>query len=223
MMQDRPTDDQLAATIEQLKQLNTPTLANALDDLGIDGVMLGLNAVAPGLRCVGRAVTAREITAPKGSFPVEDFKVGHIIEAAGPGDVVVIDNSGHPVSTWGGMASYAAKVKGIAGMIVDGACRDREEIVEFGFPIYARHVVPTPGKTRIRVEAINETISCGGVRVRPGDIIVADGTGVLCIPVEHAAEVAAMATRYAADDDQAVKELEKGLSFREALAKFAKI
>jgi len=135
----------------------------------------------------------------------------------------VIDNGGHAVSTWVGMASYAAKVKGIAGMIVDGACRDREEIIEFGFPIYARHVVPTPGKTRIRVEAINETISCGGVRVRPGDIIVADGTGVLCIPVEHAAEVTALATRYAADDDQAVKELEKGLSFREALAKFAKI
>ena len=74
------------------------------------------------------------------------------------------------------------------------------------------------------VEAINETISCGGVRVRPGDIIVADGTGVLCIPRgTRSRESRRWRTRYAADDDQAVKELEKGLSFREALAKFAKI
>jgi regulator of RNase E activity RraA len=211
------------AALASLRRLNTPTLANALDDLGFDGVMYGLQAVAPGLRCVGRAVTAREITGPKGSFPVEDFRVGHIIEAAGPGDVVVIDNGGHPVSTWGGMASYAAKVKGIEGLVVDGACRDREEIAEFAFPIFSRHVVPTPGKTRIRVESINETVSCGGVRVRPGDVIVADGTGVLCIPVEAVEEVVGRATRFAADDAQAVEEIRNGLSFREALAKFSKI
>lgn len=218
-MNDTVSDD----VIEALKVLNTPTLANALDDLGIAGVMHGLQAVAPGLRCVGRAVTAREVTGPKGSFPTEDFKVGHIIEAAGPGDVVVIDNGGHPVSTWGGMASYAAKLKGIAGLVVDGACRDREEIIEFAFPVFSRHVVPTPGKTRIRVESISETVSCGGVRVRPGDVIVADGTGVVCIPAEAAAEVLSLASRFAEDDRQAMAEMDKGLTFREALAKFKKI
>ena len=207
----------------RLRALNTPTLANALDDLGFPGVMRGIQAVGTGLRCIGRAVTARETTGPRGSFPIDDFRVGDIIEAAGPGDVIVIDNGGHAVSTWGGMASYAAKHKGIAGIVIDGACRDREEIVEFGFPAFSRHVVPTPGKTRIRVETIGGTVICGSVRVRPGDIIVADGSGVVVVPAEAAAEVAEQATRFAADDRAAMREMDAGLTFKEALAKFRKI
>ncbi|MCP1335332.1 RraA family protein [Futiania mangrovi] len=210
-------------TLAKLKDIATPTIANALDDIGFDGVMLGLHAAGTGLRCVGRAVTVREVTGPKGSFPTEDFKVGHMIDAAGPGDVIVVANGGVPVSTWGGMASYAAKLKGIEGLVVDGGIRDREEIVEFGFAAFSTHMVPTPGKTRLKVEAIGEPIVCAGVRVRPGDVIVADGTGVVCIPAEKADEVADMVTRFADDDAKAMKEMEKGLTFREALAKFAKI
>lgn len=210
-------------TLEALAKLATPTLANAIDVVGEGGVMAGPGAVGPGLKAVGRAVTAREVTGPFGSFPVEDFKVGHMIEMAGPGDVIVVANSGAPVSTWGGMASYAAVVKGIAGLIVDGGVRDREEILEFGFPVFATHVVPTPGKTRIRVESLGEPVICGGVRVAPGDAIVADGSGVVVLPAARAAEIAALAAGYAADDAKAMAELKGGLSFREALAKFAKI
>ncbi|MCG8560693.1 MAG: hypothetical protein MI824_12895, partial [Hyphomicrobiales bacterium] len=126
-------------------------------------------------------------------------------------------------STWGGLASYAAKVKGIAGLVVDGGVRDREEIIEYGFPVFSRHVVPTPGRTRIRVAALGEPVSCGGVRVRQGDIIVADGTGVVCIPDELAEEVTALAARFSADDAQAKTELDAGLTFREAMAKFKRI
>ena len=210
-------------TIEKLKKLNTPTLANALEDLGIEGVITGLHAAGTGLRCVGRAVTVLEMTGPRGAFPAADFKVGHMIDAAGPGDVVVVSNGGAPVSTWGGTASYAAHLKGIAGLVVDGAIRDREEICEIGFPAFARHMIPTTGKTRIRVEAIGVPITCSGIRVNPGDAIVADGTGICCIPAERAQEVADLATKYAADDAQAMEELRNGLTFREAMAKFAKI
>ncbi len=209
--------------LRALAAIATPTIANALDDLEIAGVMTGLQAAAPGLRCVGRAVTVREVTGPKGSFPPEDFKVGQMIDAAGRGDVVVVDNGGHAVSTWGGLASYAARLKGIAGLVVDGGVRDREEIVEHGFPVFSRHKVPTPGRTRIRVAALNEPVSCGGVRVRPGDVIVADGTGVVCIPHEAAEEAAALATRFAAEDAEAMAELDAGLTFREAMAKFRRI
>ena len=210
-------------TIEKLRKLNTPTLANALEDLGIEGVITGLHAAGTGLRCVGRAVTVLEMTGPRGSFPAADFKVGHMIDAAGPGDVVVVSNGGAPISTWGGTASYAAHLKGIAGLVVDGGIRDREEIMEIGFPAFARHMIPTTGKTRIRVEAIGVPITCSGIRVNPGDAIVADGTGIVSMPAERTAEVADLATRYAADDAQAMKELEAGLTFREAMAKFAKI
>lgn len=210
-------------TLEALGRLATPTLANAIDVVGAGGVMTGIGAVGTGLRCVGRAVTARETTGPFGSFPVEDFKVGHLIDAAGPGDVIVVANNAAEVSTWGGMASYAAKIKGIAGLVVDGGVRDREEIMEFGFAVFSAHMTPTPGKTRLKVESVGEPVIAGGVRVAPGDVIVADGSGVVVLPADRAAEIAELATGYAEDDAKAMKELEGGLSFREALTKFAKI
>ena len=210
-------------TIAALQKLNTTTLANALEECGIGGVITGLAPASTGMRCVGRAVTVQEMTGPRGAFPAADFKVGEMIDAAGPGDVVVVSNGGAPISTWGGTASYAAHLKGIAGLIVDGGIRDREEICEIGFPAFARHMIPTTGKTRIRVEAIGVPLTCSGIRVDPGDVMVADGTGVVCIPAARAEEVADLATRYAADDAQAMQELRAGLTFREAMAKFAKI
>lgn len=201
----------------------TSTIANALDDLGLHGVIIGLRAVVPGTKAIGPAVTVSERTGVRGSFPVEDFKVGHMIEAADAGSVIVVDNGGNPVSTWGGMASRAAQVKGIAGLLVEGGVRDWEEQQQFRFPLFARHVVPTPGKTRIRVEAIGEPITIEGVLIRPGDWIVADGSGICVLPIEHVERILELATKYAADDRQAEDEIVAGLSFREALAKFAKI
>lgn len=210
--------------LSALAGLATPTLANAIDAVGAGGVMApGIQAVGPGLKCVGRALTVRETTGPYGSFAVEDFRVGDFLDAAGPGDVIVVANGGAPVSTWGGMASFAARHRGIEGLVVDGAVRDREEILQFGFPVFSAHVVPTPGKGRLKVEAIGEPVICGGVRVAPGDVIVADGSGVVVLPVDKAAEIAVLAAQYAADDASALNELAAGLSFREALKKFAKI
>lgn len=209
--------------LERLRAIATPTLANALDDIGFNGIMNNLHPAGVGMYVVGRAVTVQEITGPFGSFSSDDFKVGHMIDAANPGDVIVVSNNGAPVSTWGGMASYSAKLKGIGGLVVDGGIRDREEIVEFSFPSFSKHMVPTPGKTRIKVLSINEPIVCAGVRVRKGDIIVADGTGVLCLPAEKAEQITLAAEKFSADDKQAMIEMEKGLTFIEALKKFSKI
>jgi regulator of RNase E activity RraA len=209
--------------VDGFKDLATSTIANALDDLGIDGVLPEIKCVAPGLRCVGPAVTVRETTGAKGTYPPEDFRIGHMIEAAAAGDVIVVDNAGHRVSTWGGMASYAASLKGIAGLVVDGAVRDLEEIVEFRFPIFARHLTPTTGKTRLRVEAINVAVRVDGVGVRPGDIIVGDGTGLVRVPADKARETLALAQSFARDDRQAMEEMRDGMSFKEALGKFTRI
>ena len=209
--------------LERLRIIATPTLANALDDIGFNGIMNDLHPAGIGMRVVGRAVTVQEITGPFGSFSSNDFKVGHMIDAANPSDVIVVANNGAQVSTWGGMASYSAKLKGIGGLVVDGGIRDREEIVEFSFPSFSKHMVPTPGKTRIKVLSINEPIVCAGVRVRKGDVIVADGTGVLCIPAENAEQITLAAEKFSADDKQAMVEMKKGLTFIEALKKFSKI
>lgn len=120
-------------------------------------------------------------------------------------------------------AVRGAKRKGIAGLIVDGGVRDREEIIEHVFPVFARHVAPTTGRTRVRVVEIGGTVAVSGRKVATGDVIVADGTGIVCIPQEKAGEVLRIAEALAADDAEAAQEIVGGLSFSEALRKFRTI
>ncbi len=209
--------------VGRLGALYTSTLSNALEDVGEDGVIQGLPAAAPGMRLAGRAMCVMQITGPAGAFPGSDFNVGGMIDAAGPGDIVVVANNGHPVSSWGGTASYAAKLKGISGLVVDGGVRDREEMIEHAFPVFSRHFVPTTGRTRIRVVEMGGTVVVSGQKVATGDVIVADGTGIVCIPSAKAEQVLGIAEALQADDEQAVSEITKGLTFTQAMAKFRKI
>lgn len=210
--------------VERSSTLATSTLANALDEVGLhDRVIAAVRPIAPGFRFAGPAVTVKEVTGSVGSFSPDDFRVGDMIDAAGAGDVLVVDAGGAPLSTFGGMASFAARRKGIAGLVVDGGVRDLEEIVEFGFPVFARHLIPTTGRTRLKVEAIGVPIRIDGVEVSPGDIIVGDGTGIVCLPGRRADEIVAIAERLAADDAAALKDLEAGLTFKEAMAKYRRI
>ena len=213
-----------SALVGRAAALATGTLANALDALGLHhNVVSDLTPVAPGLRFAGPAVTVKESADTYGSFPAGDFKVGALIDAAGPGDVIVVDAEGAPYSTWGGMASTAAKRKGIAGLAVDGAARDLEEILETGFPVFARQLSPITGRTRLKVEAINVPVHIGGVGVSPGDIVVADGSGMVVLPHDLAAQIVDRAEAFAADDRAAVEDLKAGLSFTEVMAKYHNI
>ena len=210
-------------TVARLGAIFTSTLSNALEDVGEDGVILGLPSVGPGMRCAGRALCVAQTTGPAGAFSGSDFRVGAMIDAATRGDIVVVANNGHCVSSWGGTASYAAKLKGIAGLIVDGGVRDREEMIEHALPVFSRHMVPTTGRTRIRVDQIGGTVTVSGIRVATGDVIVADGTGIVCVPQEKAVDVLEIAESLQDDDEQAVHEISNGLTFAEAMAKFRKI
>jgi regulator of RNase E activity RraA len=121
------------------------------------------------------------------------------------------------------MASYAAKLKGVAGLVVDGGVRDLEEIVDFAFQVFARHVVPTTGRTRLKVEAINVPIVVDGVRVEPGDIIAADGTGIVSLPRRLAPAIVERAEKFARDDASAIEDLKAGLTFTQAMARYKMI
>ncbi len=211
------------STLALYRDLATPTIANALDDVQFPGVLAGLSQIVPGTRAVGRAITVRHVVGNAGDYDSADFKVGHIIDAAAPGDIIVVDMGGHAVSTWGGLATLAATVKGIGGLIVDGGVRDKEEMLEHRLPVFARHMTPLTGRTRLKLVAIGEPIHCAGVKIENGDVIVADGSGVVAIPARHAGKVGELATRYTTDDKSAEKFLRDGLTFREAMAKFTRI
>jgi regulator of RNase E activity RraA len=218
------TDNPSEPVAARAAGLASSTLANALDDAGLHAqVIATIKAVAPGMRFAGPAVTVLEVAGDYGAFASEDFKVGAILEAAGPGDVIVVELGGAACSTWGGMASLAAKVKGVAGLLVDGGVRDLEEMIAFDFPVFARHLVPTTGRRRLKVEAIGEPVEVDGVAVAPGDIIVADGSGAVCLPRADAEEIVTRAEAMQRDDEAAVAEIQKGLSFADAMKKFTRI
>ncbi len=223
-MTDDPSADPVDPLAARAARLATSTLANALDDAGLHhNVIAAIKAVSPGMRFAGPAVTVLEVAGDYGDYTSNDFKIGTILDAAGAGAVIVIDLGGAACSTWGGMASLAAKVKGVAGLLVDGGVRDLEEMIAFDFPVFARHLVPTTGRGRLRVEAIGEAVGVDGVAVAPGDIIVADGSGAVCLPQAGAERIVTRAEALQRDDEAAVAEIQRGLGFSEAMKKFTQI
>lgn len=211
-----PADD----LVSGFAALATSTIGNVLDECGVGGLIVNLPPLVRGRPFCGPAVTAQEICGPFGAYEPADFRVGAIQDAAGPGDVVVIAIDGAQVSTWGGLASLAAARKGIAGAVIDGGARDIEEIEACGFAVCARHLVPTGGRKRIKVESIGEPVTVDGVRVCPGDIIFADGTGIACIPLAQAPAVLEMAQAFAANDAESERLIEAGASLSEAMRRF---
>jgi regulator of RNase E activity RraA len=120
-----------------------------------------------------------------------DSAIVHVaIDAAQAGDVIVIDRNGDlKHACWGEMTSLAAKVKGVAGVIVDGCVSDVAEIEEMQFPVYCRSASPITTKGLGLEGEINIPVQVGGVVVNPGDLIVADVNGVLVIPQVQAAQL----------------------------------
>ena len=139
-----------------------------------------------------------------------------MIDAVGPGQVLVIDVGGAEVSTFGGLASLAAKIKGVAAVVIDGACRDVEEIRETGLWLASRHVTPTTGKKRIKVESIGQPVSVGGVGIAPGDLLVGDDTGIVVIPRQHQSAALELSRRMVGMDQAIERAIRSGTSFREA-------
>jgi regulator of RNase E activity RraA len=201
--------------VEEFRSVGTSTLAEILDTRGLEGVVSGLRPMKDGSVLVP-AVTVKQISGVVGTYGIEDFPVGRVIDYAKPGDVLVFDNGGKAISTWGGLASTAAQIRGIEGVVIDGACRDADQIAELGFPVFTRHITPTTGKTRIKILELNGIIQCGGIRVRPGDIMVADGTGVVVIPQEKARDILKEAQAAEKAEEHFVEQLKKGKTFLEA-------
>jgi len=142
----------------------------------------GLRPLWPGARACGPAVTVR-------TLPGDWAKPVEAIDVADPGDVLVIDAGGKPPAIWGELASESAKNKGLAGLAVDGAVRDSDDIRRLEFPVWTRHVTSHAGDPHGLGE-IGSAVTVAGQRVCPGDWILADDDGVIVLPKARAAEMA---------------------------------
>ncbi len=206
--------------IKRLEQVDTPSVSDALDHLGLRGAVIGIKPVWACPRIVGRAVTVKIV--PAGLTKPEHHLATPAVEASEPGDIIVIDNAGRTdVSSWGGILSNAAQVKGVRGVIIDGACRDVDGSREIGFPVYARAGVPVTARNRVIQESFNTLIQCGGAQVRPGDLVIADGSGVCFIPAERAEEVVEASERIVAREAEMVQAVRSGRSVVEVMAESA--
>lgn len=190
----RRLDQDLLDRLAQLPGL-TPTASDVLDGLGCQLVVSGdvLQPRVPGRSVAGHAVTLRYLPERRAVLLPETrrepSRLAHesAFAACETGDVLVIDACGiEGISTLGGMAAIKAARAGVAGVVVDGGIRDLDEIRAVGVPAWSRSITPRTGKWRLEAVAVNGPVCCRGVQVLPGDLVLADDSGVCFIPIEIA-------------------------------------
>ncbi|MCI4369305.1 MAG: orotidine 5'-phosphate decarboxylase [Thermoplasmata archaeon] len=182
-------------------KVSTPNISDAMQR---KGAMHGLHAHLrdPGVRMVGPAVT---VVTRDGDWakPVE------AIDRAGEGDVIVVDAGGGTTAIWGELASWSARGKKVAGVVIDGAARDLDAILEIGFPLFSRSISPNAGEPKGLGE-IGVEVIVGGERVRPGDWVIGDPSGVVVVPRERAQEVANRALDVLEHENRVREEIRRG-------------
>ncbi|HYA58061.1 MAG TPA: 3-hexulose-6-phosphate synthase [Thermoplasmata archaeon] len=177
---------------------------NVTDAMQRQGAMHGLlpHLHDRTVRMVGPAVT---VVTRDGDWakPVE------AIDRAGPGDVIVIDAGGGSTAVWGELASWSAHGRKVAGVVIDGAIRDLDAILEIGFPSFSRSVSSNAGEPKGHGE-IGVEVTVGGQKVRPGDWIVGDLSGVVVVPRERAQEVANRSMDVLEHENRVREEIRRG-------------
>lgn len=183
--------------------VDTAAVSDALDRLGICGQALGIMPLDKYEKVtIGPAFTIHYVPAgqPAGS-------VGNFIDDVGEGDVIVIDNHGRlDCTVWGDIMTQYAGLRGIAGTVIDGVCRDVNRAITDNYPLFSAGHWMRTGKDRVEVGAINEPIGIGGVRVKPRDIVIADANGVVFVPRDRAREVAEVA-RWIEKSEAGIREM----------------
>lgn len=190
------------------RHLRVADVADALDGIGYFDLTLMSAQIRPlwsGMRFWGHAATIRCVPSNKPMWKLDstqDIVEAHRIwferygnlrlpDDLAPGHVIVTESGGgREVGFWGSENAMGAVAKGAVGIVSDGYCRDTGEIVLQKTPVVVRHRGRTIIPGRIEVVEVQGTIACGGVQVRPGDIVGCDDDGVVVVPAEVAQEVA---------------------------------
>ena len=198
--------------LQRASRLDTTALSDALDRLGIAGQCLNIKPLDPRFRLTGRAFTI--LYGPAGNPP---GTVGDYIDEVEAGSVIVLDNGGRENATvWGDILTWVAHRRGIAGTVIDGACRDTSLCRELGYPVYSRSYSMRTGKDRVQVDAMNVVVNIGDARVSPGDLLRGDADGVLAIPRAHEEAVLTAAEEIDAIEQQIRAAVNEGKTLVEA-------
>jgi regulator of RNase E activity RraA len=196
--------------------IDTPTLSDALDALGLPGAVTGISALTAKRRIAGTIRTVK-LGAPMPDLPKRHLGAGAIM-AAQPGEIIVVEHRGRlDVSGWGGLLSRGALQREVAGVIVDGAVRDVDEAAEIGFPVYARAAVPVTARGRVAEHAFDTAITIAGIAVMPGDWVLADASGVVFVSASRIDEVLDTAERIFAREQLMAADIAAGKPIGEVM------
>lgn len=209
----------------------TGTVSDILDLLGYHKVIPAseLSPVEPGHVVVGTAVTLRSIpiekTTTQGLRDHDFIKMASrdVNYLAEPGDVLVGDAGGMTdMSSMGGQSFVSAKMRGLAGVVIDGAIRDVGEVRKYQMPCWCRGVTPKTGKCRIEAIEVNGPVVIHRVQILPGDLIIADDSGICAVPPEHAAFVLEKCQQILPDEAEMRRLIEANASITEIKKLFRK-
>ncbi len=182
-------DDRVA----RLRRVDCCAVSDALDKLGLRGVVTGIPRRAGAGRIAGLAITVKLGRGTAQAGPPKHL-CAHAIELGGPDHVIVVEQrSGIEAGSWGGLLSQGASVRGIAGVVVDGPVRDIDQSRELGFPVFARSLTCLTARGRIVELATNEPVEIGDVVVASNDYVIADRSAAIFIASAEIDRVLAVA------------------------------
>jgi 3-hexulose-6-phosphate synthase/6-phospho-3-hexuloisomerase len=183
------------------------TTAHISDAMHRGGRLPGIMPIRPGLKCVGPAFTVW-------TYPGDWHRPVTAIDQAAEGDVLVIDVRGEPPAVWGEQATKSCLQRKLAGVVIHGAMRDSAEIRRLGYPAFCTLVTMAAGDPK-GVGMVGVPLKIGETPVRPGDWIVGDDDGVVCLPKEHAVEIANRALAVVERESREIAEIEAGSTLGE--------
>jgi 4-hydroxy-4-methyl-2-oxoglutarate aldolase len=216
---DARTDGRDPALIARLEALHVSVVSDCLDRVGIRDHVLEphVRPLVRGMRTAGFAATVSAV-AVDGLPPREAWYAGEIraVDSQQPGDVMVVSTC--TGSYWGELLATASRARGARGIVADCYTRDIDALIAMDYPTFVAGVSARDSLGRIDVDAVGKEISCGGVRVAPGDLVLADSDGVAVVPAAAAEEVLALAEEKLAAEDVVRDKLAAGMSVREVFA-----
>jgi regulator of RNase E activity RraA len=196
--------------IGRLKRMDSCAVSDALDKLGLKGSVTGIHRLTTDRRIAGRVLTVK-LDRAEGRQNTRHLCT-QAIEAAESGDIIVVEQStGLDAASWGGNLAIGARIRGVAGVIVEGPVRDIDDCQKLDFAVFARAHTARTARGRIVETATNEPITVGDVTVAPGDYVIADGSAVVFIEQREIERVLEAAEAIWAREEAMAQALREGV------------
>ena len=214
-----------SALVARLEHLYTGVVSDCLDAIGIRANVMSpsVRPVYATARVAGIAATAHAAEVDGVPADSADHYKGILsaVDALEPDEVMVVSRS--LGSLWGELMATASRYRGARGVVLDGYTRDVPQLVEMAFPTFCTGISPADSLGRVEITASGIPIECGGVQVRPGDLVLGDYDGVVVVPSEVAEDVIAGAEQKVAGEDMVRARLAEGMPVSVAFRKYGVI